>query len=176
DLINQSTNITLGVFWHAVANAGTEPATYTFTWTGSFGTAGSVLTFKNVDNTNPVDGHAGNPETGSTATKTAPAVTTSFANELQVLTFIQADNLYCNYFISPDLYFSQGSGGVSTGSSRTAIQSEYATKTLGAAGTTNAEANMNCTATPGVSHQLTLKQASTPRTCDLTVSLNVARP
>jgi 1,2-diacylglycerol 3-beta-glucosyltransferase len=176
DRINQSTNITMGVFSHAVASAASEPATYTFTWTGNFGTVGSIMTFQNVDNTNPVDGHAGNPETGSTTTKTAPAVTASFANELQVLSFIQADNTYCNYFVS-DVYITSGVGGVSSGASRTAIQSEYATKPLAAAGTTNAEANLNCSATPGVSHQLTLKQAAiSGRTCTVTTTLRKVTP
>jgi cellulose synthase/poly-beta-1,6-N-acetylglucosamine synthase-like glycosyltransferase/DNA-binding NarL/FixJ family response regulator len=175
DRINQSTSLTLGVFWHAVANAASEPASYTFSWTGNFGTIGTILAFQNVDNTNPVDGHAGNPEPGSTATKTAPAVTAAFANELQVVSYAQADNLYCNYYVT-DNYITQGAGGVSTGASRTAIQTEYATKTLAAAGTTNAEANLNCSATPGASHQLTLKQATAVRTCNISVSVNVVRP
>ena len=47
DLINESTSITMGVFSHAVANAASEPASYTFTWTGTFGTAGTIMTFQN---------------------------------------------------------------------------------------------------------------------------------
>ena len=53
DRINQATGITLGVFSHVVSNADSEPASYTFSWTGSYGTAGTILTFQDVDNTNP---------------------------------------------------------------------------------------------------------------------------
>jgi cellulose synthase/poly-beta-1,6-N-acetylglucosamine synthase-like glycosyltransferase/CheY-like chemotaxis protein len=178
DRINQSTSITMGVFWHAVTTASSEPASYTFTWTGSFGAAGTMLTFVNVDNTSAVDGHGGTPDSGSTTTKIAPAVTNAYANGLQVISFVEADNLYCDYIgISPDQWTPVG-GVVSSGSNRTALSTNYrlSNKTLATAGTTNAQTNPGCTATPGVAHQLTLKQASTAGlTCILDVSLDVVR-
>ncbi|HEY3193945.1 MAG TPA: glycosyltransferase family 2 protein, partial [Candidatus Dormibacteraeota bacterium] len=177
DRINQTTLITMGVFSHAVTTAASEPASYTFTWTGSFGTAGTILAFMNVDNVSPVDGHGGTPDSGSTTTKVAPAVTNAFANGLQVLSFVEADNLYCDYFITPDT-FAPGPAVVSSGSNRVAISTDYRyqDKTLATAGTTNAETNPGCTATPGVAHQLVLKQASTAgNTCVLSVSVNVVR-
>jgi cellulose synthase/poly-beta-1,6-N-acetylglucosamine synthase-like glycosyltransferase len=178
DRINQTTSITMGVFSHAVTTAASEPASYTFTWTGSFGTAGTITTFMNVDNASPLDGHGGTPDSGSTTTKVAPAVTNAFANGLQVISFVEADNLYCDYVgISPDQW-AYAAAVVSTGSNRIAISTDYRNqnKTLPTAGTTNAQTNPGCTATPGVAHQLTLKQASTAgNTCLLSVSLNVVR-
>jgi hypothetical protein len=53
----------------------------------------------------------------------------------------------------------------------------YATKPIAAAGATNAETNGNCTATPAVAHQLTLKQATVSgRTCTITATLKKITP
>lgn len=178
DRINQSTDITMGVFSHAVTTAASEPASYTFTWTGSFGAAGTMLAFINVDNASPVDGHGGTPDDGSTTTKIAPAVTNVYPNGLQVISFVEADNLYCDYVgISPDQW-TFGAAIVSSGANRVAISTDYrqGNKTLATAGATNAQTNPGCTATPGVAHQLTLKQASIAgNTCTLDVALKVVR-
>jgi fibronectin type 3 domain-containing protein len=70
-------------FVHVVGAS--EPASYTFTWTGSLGAAGAILAYSGVDTTSPIDVHSG--AVANAAAVTAPSVTTTGAGRMLVALF-----------------------------------------------------------------------------------------
>src|SRR3989442_1584412 len=86
-----------------------------------------------------------------------------------------ATNTQCNTIIFDPSSPTADTAITSSGSNRISETSMHATKTT-TAGATAAITNGNCPAAPGVAYQLTLKQGTNARTCNLTVSLNVVRP
>ena len=62
---------------------GSEPASYSWTFSTSTGAAGGIQTFSGVDTVNPIDVEAGQTTTSGT-THTAPSVTTTVANTMLV--------------------------------------------------------------------------------------------
>ncbi len=72
------------VFVHVVG--GSEPSSYTFTFSVAGTAVGTIAAYSGVDNANPVDAHGGQV-TSSSATITAPSLTTSVANDELVACF-----------------------------------------------------------------------------------------
>ncbi len=74
---------TQAVFWHLAGAS--EPTSYTFTFDSSQTAVGTIVAYSGVDNTTPID-HSGQP-TSSSATITAPSVTTTMPNTQLVAFF-----------------------------------------------------------------------------------------
>jgi hypothetical protein len=55
---------------------GSEPASYTWTWSGVQAAAGGILAFANVDAGSPIVAHSGATSSGSSTSITAPSVST----------------------------------------------------------------------------------------------------
>jgi phosphodiesterase/alkaline phosphatase D-like protein len=75
--------------WYRLAGS-SEPASYTWSVSGSPYTDIAVLAYTSVSPTAPVDAAAGR-DAGSTSSPTTPNVTTSFSNEMLVALFIDWD-------------------------------------------------------------------------------------
>jgi hypothetical protein len=91
--VGDSSTMDFGVFYHVVA--GGDPASHSFTWTGSTNryATGGITAYRNVDNDNPVDvngvyGSGG----GNVSSFPAPSITTTAANEMIVTTYGVAAN------------------------------------------------------------------------------------
>ncbi len=78
-----ATGNSLAIYWKAADT--TEPASYNWTLNTSTGSTGSILTFINVDNANPIDVENGQ-NTAYDVTHSAPSVTTTAADEMIVTT------------------------------------------------------------------------------------------
>ena len=77
------------VFVHVVG--GSEPSSYTFTFSVAGTAVGTVAAYSGVDNANPIDVHGGQVTSGS-ATITAPSVTTTASNDELVAFFAITGN------------------------------------------------------------------------------------
>ena len=78
--------------WYKVVTA-SEPASYTWTWSGAQAAAGGIAEYSGVSTTNPVDVHGGAISPDSTKkTVTAPSVTTTVAGDMIVGFFGAAQN------------------------------------------------------------------------------------
>ncbi|MEM1326554.1 MAG: SdrD B-like domain-containing protein [Bacteroidota bacterium] len=76
-------NATLAIYFR-IAD-GSEPANYTFTWTGSEQAIGAISRYSNVDIANPI--HALDVATGSSTNPTAPDITTTLDDVLLIRLF-----------------------------------------------------------------------------------------
>ncbi len=74
---------TLAVFYRIAG--GSEPTTYTFTWSGNQQAAGAILRYTGVDSITPINTFA--TATGTSASPTAPSVTTTVADTMVVRIF-----------------------------------------------------------------------------------------
>lgn len=82
----RSTRVRQAIYWR-IAN-GMEPASLTWTFSGSGPVAGGILALSGVNNANPFDGHSGQGGYGTTIT--APSITTTTPNAL-LLAFFGAE-------------------------------------------------------------------------------------
>ena len=81
--LTEQNDVTMG-FWYRVAG-GSEPASYTFTWTQSERSNGAILRYSGVDPAAPIDASA--ITNGDNSSPTAPAVTTTVSNAMVVRLF-----------------------------------------------------------------------------------------
>ncbi len=71
---NSATNIVQAIYYHVVPSSPAEPASYTWTWTGSSNeAAGGIADYENVNTMNPIDDVDGAVNSSST-TITSPAL------------------------------------------------------------------------------------------------------
>jgi len=83
DSVLDNSTMYLGLYWRVAASG--DPASFSWTWAGGtsrYG-AGGISAYMNVDNDNPVDGHAP-AGVSNTTSFPAPTVTTTFANDMIV--------------------------------------------------------------------------------------------
>ena len=78
DLANQSGAVTYGVWWKLAGAS--EPATYTFSWSGSEHAYATIMRFTGHDAADPIDVSA--VVGGSSSAPTSPAVTTTVADTM----------------------------------------------------------------------------------------------
>jgi len=71
---------------------GSEPASYTWTWSGAQAAAGGILDYINVDTSAPVVAHSGAVYATSTASIVAPSLTTDVAGSMIVGLYDLAQN------------------------------------------------------------------------------------
>ena len=169
DIVNQSTSLTMGVFWHFVVSS--DPGPYVFTWTGSQSVAATIIAYQNADQTNPIDGHAG--AGFATTPYTAPSVA-SGVNELQLIAASARATLFCGT-ISPNNSFSTVTVAQGGGSKieNTVYYTSVNFTTAGAAPATT----ISCDSQPGVAHQLTLRQQTTAGlACNVGVTMGKISP
>jgi hypothetical protein len=81
DSVLDNSTMYLGLYWRIAA--GGDPASFAWTWAGGTSryAAGGITAYIDVDNDNPVDGHASAGVSGTTSFP-APTVTTTFANDM----------------------------------------------------------------------------------------------
>ena len=84
---NNSSNFGQAVFWKLATGA--EPATYTFTAAASASLGGSILAFRGIDTTAPIQAFSGTAPSGSPVT--VPSITTTSVNAL-VVVMVGADS------------------------------------------------------------------------------------
>jgi len=78
--------------WYKVVTA-SEPASYTWTWSGAQAAAGGIAEYGGVSTTNPVDAHSGLVSANATTKNiVAPSVTTTVAGDMIVGFFGDAQN------------------------------------------------------------------------------------
>jgi hypothetical protein len=83
-LVRQEANASTmrqAIFVHVAG--GSEPATYTFTFSSAQSSAGGIAAYSGVDPTNPVDAHGGQLNAASTSI-TAPSITTTGPDRMLV--------------------------------------------------------------------------------------------
>jgi len=83
DSVLDNSTMYLGLYWRVAASG--DPASFSWTWAGGtsrYG-AGGITAYMDVDNDNPVDGHAP-AGVSNTTSFPAPTVTTTFANDMIV--------------------------------------------------------------------------------------------
>jgi len=91
--VGDSSTMDFGAFYHVVA--GGDPASHSFSWTGSTNryATGGITAYRNVDNDNPVDVNGVYGSGGGNVTSfPAPSITTTAANEMIVATYGVAAN------------------------------------------------------------------------------------
>ena len=90
------------VLYDHVATA-SEPATYSWTFSASEEASGGIADYAGVNTATPIDASSGQPnnDTGSSATMTAPSVTTTFAND--TLIFFGAYDAYLSWTPPPGM-------------------------------------------------------------------------
>jgi hypothetical protein len=71
---------------------GSDPATWTFTFSGSRLAGGSMLAYSGVHPTTPIDASGGQAATSSSTSSTAPSITTTVANTRLVLFYANMAN------------------------------------------------------------------------------------
>jgi hypothetical protein len=71
-------NMTLGVWWKTAGAS--EPANYTFTWTGNEQAYGWIMRFTGHDSSNPINAWQFQQGASTSSTPTCPTVTTTVAN------------------------------------------------------------------------------------------------
>src|SRR4029077_13651563 len=153
DRIDSGNTITLGGC--SLVAGSSEPASYTWSWTGSQGAAAVMRNYSGVDTSTPVDGHAGATESSASPTHVAPSVTAAYANELRVVGIADSSNGLCS-----TMSVWKMTSVASSGSSKTGESHFYATTTLPAGPTGTVTAT--CGSDIGATHQLTLRPATPP--------------
>ncbi len=79
------------IWWHRVGPIGSEPTSYSWTWSGGIFTSGAILAYVNVEQTgDPVDVSSFAASTASGTSATATSVTTTTAADL--LLYLNAHN------------------------------------------------------------------------------------
>jgi hypothetical protein len=83
DSVLDNSTMYLGLYWRVAASG--DPASFSWTWAGGTSryAAGGISAYIDVDNDNPVDGHAP-AGVSNTTSFPAPTVTTVFANDMIV--------------------------------------------------------------------------------------------
>ena len=83
DSVLDNSTMYLGLYWRVAASG--DPASFAWTWAGGTSryAAGGITAYVDVDNDNPVDGHAP-AGVSNTTSFPAPTVTTTFANDMIV--------------------------------------------------------------------------------------------
>jgi hypothetical protein len=149
---NSNSNDNSLAVYYKVAG-GSEPSTYSFTFSTSNGSAGGISSFTNVDNTTPVDVEAGQ-NTANGLSLPAPSVTTHFASDLIVTSHAFSSS---SKFTAPSGMteaFDVASDNTSSGGE--SIEGNYKSQTsIGATGTLTATAAND--ADVGNAHTLALK-------------------
>jgi type II secretory pathway pseudopilin PulG len=79
---DSATQVTLGV-WYKIAGA-SEPANYTFTWTGNEQAYGWIMRFTGHNSSTPINTSAFQAGTSTSSTPPCPSVTTTVANTMIV--------------------------------------------------------------------------------------------
>jgi hypothetical protein len=166
------------MFWHAVTNAGTEPASYTFTFNGSVKGGAALSAFGGVDNANPIDQETGQ-STPSGTSHTALSVTTGAANEMLVTMHAVAgfSGSIGNGWTPPAGMAELVDTGSNQGSAGTNAQLEVNDLYEASAGTaTGAQTATSVASGVGATKTITLKPPSTARTCTVTATVKWQNP
>ncbi len=135
----------LGVVMYRKVATASEPASYAWTLGASDRTLGSIVAFRGVDNTTPVNVSGAQANAAST-TYTAPSVTTTAANTMLVTFFAATNgNASVNTATGMTQAFAASSGG-GAGPNGASIGSSYAIQAAaGASGTKTSTANTSLT-------------------------------
>jgi hypothetical protein len=169
DRVDSGTSVTLAVY--SLVAGSSEPASYTWSWTGAQRAAAVMRNFSGVDTSAPVDGHAGASESSASTTHVAPSVNAAYASETRVVGIAVSNDVDCNTIGGWNLTSVQSSGG--SGSSQATAAGYAATASLPAGPTGTFTAT--CGNAIGATHQLTLKPSPTP-SCTVTTTLRKTTP
>ena len=175
---DNGTTLSIVTFWHAVTNAGTEPASYTFTFNGSVKGGAALSAFGGVDSANPIDQETGQ-STPSGTSHTALSVTTGAANEMLVTMHAVAgfSGSIGNGWTPPAGMAELVDTGSNQGSAGTNAQLEVNDLYEASAGTaTGAQTATSVASGVGATKTITLKPPSTARTCTVTATVKWQNP
>jgi hypothetical protein len=161
-------NVSIVTYWHAVSNASSEPASYSWTLSASQQFNGFMMVYSGLDNANPIDVEA-NQATASGTSHAAPSVTTTVANGV-LLTFHAT--AWCVAWTPPAgmtelLDFTWCPGGAASN-----VDLEVNDVPLGATGPTGTRTATNDGAAVGVTQSIALRPNTADLTCALTVQLS----
>jgi hypothetical protein len=176
--VDNGTTVSIVTFWHAVTNAGGEPASYTFTFNGSVKGGSALSVFGGVDNANPIDQETGQ-STPSGTSHTALSVTTGAANEMLVTMHAVAgfSGSIGNGWTPPAGMAELVDTGSNQGSAGTNAQLEVNDLFEATAGTaTGAQTATSVASAVGATKTITLKPPSTARTCTVTATVKWQNP
>jgi hypothetical protein len=161
-------NVSIVTYWHAVSNASSEPASYSWTLSASQQFNGFMMVYSGLDNANPIDVEA-NQATASGTSHAAPSVTTTVANGV-LLTFHAT--AWCVAWTPPAgmtelLDFTWCPGGAASN-----VDLEVNDVPLGAAGPTGIKTATNDGAAVGVTQSIALRPNAADLTCAVTVQVS----
>jgi hypothetical protein len=161
-------NVSIVTYWHAVSNASSEPASYSWTLSASQQFNGFMMVYSGLDNANPIDVEA-NQATASATSHAAPSVTTTVANGVLLTLHATA---WCVAWTPPAgmtelLDFTWCPGGAASN-----VDLEVNDLPLGAVGPTGTKTATNDGAAVGVTQSIALRPNTAALTCVLTVQLS----
>ena len=176
--VDNGTTISIITFWHAVTNAATEPASYTFTLNGNVKGGAGLIAYSGVDNTAPIDQEIGQT-TPSGTSHTALSVTTGAPNTMLVTLHGVAAYACClnGGWTPPAGMTERADTGSNTGSAGSNAEFEINDLFIAASGTaTGAQTATSLPSAVGVTKTITLKPPATARTCTITAAVKRQTP
>src|SRR5207302_2608147 len=110
DRVDNGANLSLLVYWKT--NAGAETS-YSWSWTGTAQKAAlNIAAYSGVDTTNPVDQHAGAPDTSLSGLYYAPSLTGTYEYEQMIAAWFNATSTTCS-----GIFYDSETAASSTGGS-----------------------------------------------------------
>ncbi|HMC68209.1 MAG TPA: hypothetical protein VKJ07_03565, partial [Mycobacteriales bacterium] len=173
DRIDNGANLSLLVYWKT--NAGAETS-YAWSWTGTAQKPALLIgSYINVDTANPIDAHAGAPDSTLSGFMATPDVVTTYEYEMRVASAFVASTGGCTTGWYSGEGFPTSSGGSASTNISGGVQYSNNLSTgqetslpAGPAG----GARETCSAATAVLHHLALKPAA--HTCTITATLKHA--
>jgi hypothetical protein len=176
--VDDDITISIVTFWHAVTNAASEPASYTFTFNGNVKGGAGLVAYSGVDNATPIDQETGQT-TPSGTSHTALSVTTGAANTMLVTMHGVAAYACCLFagWTPPAAMTERVDTGSNTGSSASNADFEINDLFIAALGTaTGAQTATSIPSAVGLTKTITLKPPATARTCTVTAAVKKQSP
>src|SRR5439155_17267804 len=130
DRIDNGTTLSLLVYWKT--NAGAETS-YSWSWTGTAQKAAlNIAAYSGVGTTNPVDQHAGAPDTSLSGLYYAPSLTATYEYEQMIAAWFNATSTTCSgLFYDSEAGASSSGGGAASNVSGNVAHSGYVYSSTG---------------------------------------------
>jgi cellulose synthase/poly-beta-1,6-N-acetylglucosamine synthase-like glycosyltransferase len=176
--IDNGTTLSITSYWHVVASAASEPASFTFSLSGNAKGGGALLAYAGVDTAAPIGQETGQT-TPSGTSHTALSVTTSVANSMLVtMHAVSALNgTLTGQWTPPPGMTELIDTGSNTGSAASNSVLEVNHLFVAASGTaTGAQTATSQASAVGATKTITLKPPTTARTCPVSASLKWHKP
>ena len=134
-----TSSLRMHVYWRLAT--GSDPATWTWTFSGSRLAVGVIHAYSGVNTTTPIDASGGQAAASSSTTATAPSITTTVANTMLVSFFANMSNSTW----TPPAGFVERADLIGTSSSQTTsmMSADVLRPAVGATGTAVATATMS---------------------------------